>query len=190
MWRADLGGASTAATGVELRHHALITIETRGVTEWVDLTPAILRLIRTCGLATGQVTVQTRHTTTGLLVNEHEPLLLEDLTALFERVAPAAVPYAHDDRTRRTVNLTAHERVNGHAHCRAALLRASEIVHVSAGAPMLGRWQRVLFAEFDGPQTRQVSLLLSGVAEGSGGSPGRGRSCDAAIHADLIGSSG
>lgn len=169
MWRADSGPAPAVIAPVELRHHALIAIETRRAVDWVDLTPAIVRLIGTCGLATGQVTVQTRHTTTGLLVNEYEPLLLEDLTAFFERLAPAAAPYAHDDRSRRTVNLTAHERVNGHAHCRAALLRASEIVHVSDGAPMLGRWQRVLFAEFDGPQTRQVSLLLTGVAERAAG---------------------
>ena len=55
----------------------------------------------------GLLVAQTRHTTTGLLINEHEPLLLADLEALFERLAPVAAVYAHDDFSRRTVNVDA-----------------------------------------------------------------------------------
>lgn len=32
--------------------------------------------------------MQTAHTTTALLANEHEPLLLDDLRRLLERLAP------------------------------------------------------------------------------------------------------
>jgi thiamine phosphate synthase YjbQ (UPF0047 family) len=35
--------------------------------------------------------VQSRRTTAGLLINENEPLLLEDLTELFERLVPKDV---------------------------------------------------------------------------------------------------
>ena len=107
--------------------------------------------------------VQTRHTTTGLMINEHEPLLLDDLEALFERLAPAGEAYAHDDFAVRTVNLMPGERRNGHAHCRAALLRDSES---RAGRPRraaLGRWQRVFLVDFDGGQVRTVSLTCMGV---------------------------
>jgi secondary thiamine-phosphate synthase enzyme len=108
------------------------------------------------------VVVYTRHTTTGLLINEHEPLLLADFEALFERLAPAGPAYAHDDFSRRSVNLTPGERRNGHAHCRAALLRTSEHVPVAGGALTLGRWQRVFLVDFDGGQTRELSLTLMG----------------------------
>ena len=110
----------------------------------------------------GVVVAQTRHTTMGLLINEHEPLLLDDFASLFERLAPAAAPYAHDDFSRRTVNLMPGERRNGHAHCRAALLRTSESVSVAGGVLTLGRWQRVFLVEFDGGQQREVSLTLLG----------------------------
>ena len=150
---------------VTVAHHSLLTVESRAPLSWIDLTPAVDRMVRACGLWIGTISVQTRHTTTGILVNEHEPLLFEDLTAMFERLAPAAFGYAHDDLRRRTVNLQPGERRNGHAHCRAALLRASETLNVSGGVVMRGRWQRVLFVDADGPQRREVSLLLAGVAE-------------------------
>ena len=38
----------------------------------------------------GLVNVQTLHTTTAIVVNEHEPLLLTDIAALLERAAPRA----------------------------------------------------------------------------------------------------
>jgi secondary thiamine-phosphate synthase enzyme len=144
--------------------HVVVSIETRRPLEFVDLTATLARVVEGMGLHEGLVTVHTRHTTTGLLINEHEPLLLQDLESLFERIAPASADYAHDDLTRRTVNLTPRERRNGHAHCRAALLRTSEHVPVAGGALSLGRWQRVFLVDFDGGQRREVSVTLMGDA--------------------------
>ncbi|MEZ5292211.1 MAG: secondary thiamine-phosphate synthase enzyme YjbQ [Vicinamibacterales bacterium] len=142
--------------------HRLLRVATTRPMEIVDLTEGIASAVAGAGLWLGAVSVHTRHTTTGLFVNEHEPQLLLDLEALFERLAPAGAAYAHDDFARRTGPLAPDERRNGHAHCRAMFLRASEIVHVSGGVLALGRWQRVLFVDFDGGQPRQVSLLLQG----------------------------
>jgi secondary thiamine-phosphate synthase enzyme len=144
--------------------NVVLSVETTRATDFVDLTGAVTATIQGFGLREGLVTIQTRHTTTGILINELEPLLLEDLTAMFERIAPATDGYAHDDFARRTINLTPNERRNGHAHCRAALLRASESVVVSQGALALGRWQRVLFVELDGAQRRDISVMLMGEA--------------------------
>ena len=71
------------------------------------------------------------------------------------------LPYAHDDLSRRTINVAGpRERRNGYAHCRAALLGCTETVMVEDGRLCLGRWQRVLFAEFDGPQRRDLQVWL------------------------------
>ena len=85
----------------------------------------------------------------------------EDLADRLDRWAPRCDAYRHDDVSRRVVNVGPDERVNGHAHCRAALLRSSESVPVVGGALCLGRWQRVLLAEFDGPQTREIMVMLT-----------------------------
>jgi secondary thiamine-phosphate synthase enzyme len=140
--------------------HRLEVVTTRS-TEFIDLTDRIAAIVRHLGLEQGIVHVQTRHTTTGLLVNEAEPRLLEDLAQRLACWAPLDLAYAHDDLSRRAVNITGpRERRNGHAHCRAALLRSTETVIVEDGCLALGRWQRVLFAEFDGPQRREVQIWL------------------------------
>jgi len=136
---------------------------TREPFEFVDITALLARTIDGCGLREGVVHVQTRHTTTGILINEHEPLLLEDLKDLFDRLVPSARLYRHDDFSQRTVNLLPGERINGMAHCRAALLRSSESITVAGGRLTLGRWQRVFVVEFDGPQAREVSVSMLGL---------------------------
>jgi secondary thiamine-phosphate synthase enzyme len=142
-------------------------VQTRRPVEFVDITPLISGAIREGGFTDGIVMVQTRHTTTGLLVNEHEPLLLTDLEKFFARVARTPGGYAHDDFTRRTVNLTPNERKNGHAHCCASLLRTSECLSVVNGALDLGRWQRVFLVEFDGAQPRELSVIFLGERGGT-----------------------
>ena len=142
----------------------VVSVETRSPLEFVDITDVLSRTVNEVGLVEGLLIVQTRHTTTGLMINEHEPLLLADFEALFERLAPVSAVYAHDDFSRRTVNIGPGERRNGHAHCRAALLRASESVTVSGGRLSLGRWQRVFLVDFDGGQRREISLTLMGAA--------------------------
>ena len=142
--------------------YRILSVETHKPVEFVDITTLLSRTVCESGLQAGLAMVQTCHTTTGLLVNENEPLLLTDLEALFDRVAAAPGGYAHDDFRRRTVNLTANERTNGHAHCCAALLRTSECLSVVSGALRLGRWQRVFLVEFDGGQRRELSVTLIG----------------------------
>ena len=98
-------------------------IATRCPTEFIDLTDRLSALVAVAGLRSGVVNVQTLHTTTAIVVNEHEPLLLDDFAAAARaRRAARRSPIAHDDLDRRTVNLAEAERPNGHAHCRALLL--------------------------------------------------------------------
>ncbi len=153
----------TLAPGSTCRHAKLAVTTTRP-TEFIDLTSRLERLVAEAGLRFGLLNVQTLHTTTSIVINEHEPLLLSDFAALLERAAPDAAPYRHDDKTARTVNVTADERRNGHAHCRALLLSPSACLNVIDGRLQLGRWQRIFLAELDGPRPREISVLVLGEA--------------------------
>jgi secondary thiamine-phosphate synthase enzyme len=146
-----------------LVQHGVISIETTRPVEFVDITATLTQALDEVGLTEGILIVVSQHTTTGLMINEHEPMLLGDLETLFTRIAPAGDQYGHDDFSRRTVNLTPDERRNGHAHCRAALLRTSESLTVTGGRLNLGRWQRVFFVEFDGGQRRDLFITLIGL---------------------------
>src|SRR5687768_1023692 len=141
---------------------ATIAIATERPTHFVDLTDRLASFVAESGIRLGLLNVQTLHTTTAVVVNEHEPLLLADFAMLLEDVAPAHTGYRHDDFSIRTANLTLGERANGHAHCRALLLPTSVCLNVVDGRLQLGRWQRVFFVDVDGPRSRQVTVLLMG----------------------------
>jgi len=145
--------------------HAHIRIASDHPTQFVDLTERLEALVAQSGIRFGFVNVQSLHTTAAIVVNENEPLLLTDFAAALERSAPAGGIYRHDDVTVRTVNVTADERVNGHAHCRALILGSSACINVIYGRLHLGAWQRVFLVELDGPRDREVSVLILGEGE-------------------------
>lgn len=167
----SLPARNTLAAGVEWSAvHDTLARHTAAVMEFVDLTEPLADLVWRHGLECGLVNLQTRHTTTGILVNEHEPLLLDDLRRTLERVAPRLGGYAHDDFRRRR-HVVPGERVNGYAHCQALVLPSSASINVAGAALCLGRWQRVFLVELDGPQRREVSVTLLGMMRASGPRP-------------------
>jgi secondary thiamine-phosphate synthase enzyme len=100
--------------------------------------------------ATGVCTVFVRHTTAGVILQEAESGLLEDLEEFVADLAPTDGDYRHD-------------RIddNADAHLRATVLGESVSVPVEDGELALGTWQSVLFVECDGPQTREVEVLVT-----------------------------
>jgi secondary thiamine-phosphate synthase enzyme len=148
-----------------LSRHTKMRINTESPTQFIDLTDRLEALIADAAIRFGFVNVQTLHTTTAIVVNEREPLLLSDFATLLENAAPRHGCYRHDDATVRTVNLIPDERINGHAHCQALLLGSSACLNVIDGRLLLGRWQRVFLAELDGPRAREVSVLILGGGE-------------------------
>jgi secondary thiamine-phosphate synthase enzyme len=143
-------------------HHNRIRVTTGRAMEFIDLTDRVEALVAGAGIHAGLVNIQSLHTTTSIVVNEHEPLLLDDFEALLARAAPGGACYRHDDMDARTVNLAPGERPNGHAHCRALLLPTSALLNVAGGRLQIGRWQRIFLVELDGPRTREVSVLVLG----------------------------
>ena len=149
---------------VSLCRHVRIPLSSRHPTEFIDVTDRVQGFITDAGVRVGVINIQTLHTTTGIVVNEHEPLLLGDFQTILEEAAPCDGRYRHDDLLVRTVNLTEAERPNGHAHCRALFLPSSTCLNISKGRLVLGQWQRVFFVELDGPREREISLLVYGEA--------------------------
>lgn len=129
----------------------------------IDITDEIAREVARSGIDHGVAHVFCRHTTCGLLINESEDGLAEDL----KRTAAALVPdgyFAHDDLSRRTQNLQGtDEPPNGVAHVKQMLFGAtSQMVPVIDGRLALGVWQRLLFVELDEPRPRKLLLSVLG----------------------------
>ncbi|MEO5898075.1 MAG: secondary thiamine-phosphate synthase enzyme YjbQ [Vicinamibacterales bacterium] len=141
-------------------HHGRMPVATSRAMEFVDLTVRIEALAAEAGFHAGLVNIQSLHTTTAIVVNQAEPLLLVDFECLLARTAPEDAPYRHNDTNVRT--LARGERPNGHAHCQALLLGPSAMLNFAEGRLQLGRSQRVFLVELDGPRERNVSVLLFG----------------------------
>lgn len=142
---------------------ARIQLVTGQPTAFIDLTAELERLVATANIRVGSLTIQTLHTTTGLVVNEREPLLLTDFESVLSRLVPRTAVYHHDDMARR-IGVPLDEPRNGHAHCRALLLPPSLSLTIIDQQLVLGCWQRVFFVELDGPRTRELSVVILGEA--------------------------
>ena len=145
--------------------HTTIRIDTQHPTQFIDLTDEVTAFVTESRIHTGLVNVQGLHTTTAVIVNEHDPLLLSDVAALLERIAPQDGVYRHDNLSLRTSNCVLAERPNGHSHCRAVLLAPSVSLNIAGGRLQLGIWQRIFLVELDGPRTRNISLVATGECE-------------------------
>ena len=145
----------------------LIELWSEEPTQFIDLTERVAFFLHRSGVTHGIVQIRVLHTTAAIVVNENEPLLLDDFKAMLERLAPRSGAYAHDDPLRRHVNLVPEERHNGHAHVQALLLGESRQLSVIDGEAELGRWQSIFLVELDGPRKRSISLTVMGYRRNS-----------------------
>lgn len=143
--------------------HSQIRLQTSKCLQFIDLTKQIAMIVARSGIRHGLVNIQTRHTTTSIIVNEHEPLLLEDLEHLLEKLAPRCGEYQHNDFSRR-VDIPPDEPANGHSHCKSLFLPTSVSINVVDGQMQLGRWQSIFFLELDDARERNISVMVMGQA--------------------------
>ncbi|NBO63526.1 MAG: YjbQ family protein [Acidobacteria bacterium] len=143
--------------------HSTIRLQTSGCLQFIDLTKEVAELVARSGVRNGWVNVQTRHTTTALIVNENEPLLLEDLRASLEQLAPREGEYQHNDFSRR-IDIPPDEPANGHSHCKALFLPATVSLNIANGRLQTGQWQSIFFIELDDSRERKVSVMVMGQA--------------------------
>jgi len=136
---------------------ASITLTTEEGTEVSDITKPVRDAVQQLPVATGIALVNTLHTTCALFVNEFQAALVDDLKRMLDRLVPERGGYRHDDP-----RYSDCERGNGHSHLRAALLGRSIAVPINDGELTLGRFQSIIFAELDGPRSRQVSIQVIG----------------------------
>lgn len=129
----------------------------------VDLTTELFRAVKDSGVTEGCAVAFCSHTTCNLFINELEDGALDDLRTRLAGLVPERIYYAHDDFERRTQNLQPNERSNGRSHVLQMVLGGtSQAVPVSAGEPMLGRWQRLLLLELDDPKDRTCVFQVWG----------------------------
>jgi secondary thiamine-phosphate synthase enzyme len=127
----------------------MIELNTKKEVEVIDVTFYVEKAIKESSIEQGICLIYTLHTTTGIVVNEAEPGLIQDMTSLVASLAPKGAEYLHD-----------RNGGNAHAHLQAMLLGNSAVIPVENKRLILGTWQKILFVELDGPRKRWVCVKL------------------------------
>lgn len=140
-----------------------IEFKTKGVFDFIDITEDIEKFIKESGVENGLINIQNLHSSAALIVNENEPLLIEDFKKNIEESAPKSVSYSHDDFEKRTVNMCMGECKNGHSHCKAIHLLVSATLNIKDKKLQLGQWQRIFFVELDNSRLRKVQSQIIGL---------------------------
>jgi secondary thiamine-phosphate synthase enzyme len=133
------------------------TLNSEEGTEVTDITKLVREAIQQSPISGGIALINTLHTTCAVFINEFQSALMDDLKGLVEKLVPERGGYRHDDP-----RFSDCERGNAHSHLRAALLGRSVALGVNNGELTLGRFQSVIFAEFDGPRKRDVTIQVIG----------------------------
>ncbi|MFX0067722.1 MAG: secondary thiamine-phosphate synthase enzyme YjbQ [Promethearchaeota archaeon] len=126
-------------------------VKTKNRLELINVTEQVGEIVKNSRISNGIVVIFTKHTTTGITINEYESGLLQDLLSKFSEIAPQGAGYLHD----RIDN-------NADSHLKCSLLGNSVSAPVVDGLLSLGTWQSVLFGEFDGPKTRTILVSVTG----------------------------
>jgi len=126
-----------------------IEIRTNESTELLDITREVNGIVERKSVDSGICVIFTKHTTTGIIINENEAGLKNDMLMLLNMLIPKGKGYLHD-------------RIddNAHAHLRSVVLGSSVTIPVEKGTLALGTWQSIFFVECDGPRRREVCVSV------------------------------
>jgi secondary thiamine-phosphate synthase enzyme len=148
------------ATGTYRVASTLIKIQTDGREELQNLTSLVRDFVKSSGIRAGSVIVSSLHTTSGVFINEWQDALIHDVTAYFARAINKDVYYRHNDPAWSDC-----DRHNADSHLRSLILGTSLALPVADGDVVLGEWQSIIMAEFDGPRERSIRIQAMGIGE-------------------------
>ena len=120
--------------------------------ELINITDQVEAVVSASGIREGMALVSAMHITAGVIVNDHEPGLWQDIDDWLEAVAPFRQDYRHH-RTGET---------NGDAHLKSLLVHHEVVVPVTGGKLDLGPWQQIFYAEFDGRRKKRLIIKAMG----------------------------
>ncbi len=129
----------------------VLELESTYKLEIVDITRNINAAIAESGVRKGLVNIYSKHSTSGIFINENESGLLEDFMDVIQLIIPMTGNYQHN----RIDN-------NADSHLRSFIIGCNENIPFKDASMSLGTWQSVFFLEFDGPRSRQITITIIG----------------------------
>ena len=120
----------------------------------LDITNEINEIVRNSNIREGVCRVFIPHTTAGITINENaDPSVKKDISYFLAKLIPRGGGLGYSYK---------HGEGNSDAHIKSSLTGHSVEVLIHNERIMLGTWQGIFFAEFDGPRNRRVYVQIQG----------------------------
>ncbi len=126
--------------------------------ELINITDRINEIVRKSGVREGIVHLQSLHTTASVFINEWQDALVHDTKTFLNQTVSGEFNWRHNDP-----KYSDCERQNGDSHMRGMMMGPTLCLQVRNSAVLLGTWQSIILAEFDGPRSRSMSVQVSGI---------------------------
>ena len=116
----------------------------------INITSDINKIVRNSKIEEGVCRIFVPHTTAGITINENaDPAVMKDIINYLKKLIPQRAGFSHMEG-------------NSDAHIKSTLTGPSLDVIIHNGGLVLGTWQGIMFAEYDGPRHRKVYVQVQG----------------------------
>ena len=131
-------------------HHETLDIKTGTHVSTTDITSRVRAAVTRSKVREGLCVVSGVHTTAGVFINENaDSDVQRDLIAHLGKLVP------RDDEFK-------HAEGNSDAHIKSVLTGNDVTLSVREGELVLGTWQGIYFADYDGPRERHATVTVIG----------------------------
>ena len=129
-----------------------IVVNTKGMTDIIDITSDVQEIVSSSGAKDGVVHVFVQGSTAAVTTMEYEPNLKKDIEIVLNKL----IPYGHEYEHHKTWGDD-----NGASHIRSAVVGTSLTVPFENGKLLLGTWQQIVLIDFDTrPRKREVMVSV------------------------------
>lgn len=143
------------------------TIKTNKREEVINITREVQTMVSRYSVKEGLCHVFIPHATAAITINENsDKQVCEDFLESLKKIAPKG-QWKHDKNKEifgmsKTQSVLQHDSCdgNGDAHIKSALIGPSISVPIQNNRLLLGRWQGIMFCEFDGPRERTILVSI------------------------------
>jgi secondary thiamine-phosphate synthase enzyme len=114
-----------------------------------DITDKVEGIVRTSGIKNGICSIFPLGSTSSIIINENEPMLIQDLKDALEKIASEEGIYHHAE--------------NAFSHVRSAFMGSGQTLPIKDGNVILGTWQSIMAVNFDiDDREREVVITING----------------------------
>ena len=127
----------------------VITVRSNRRNELIDINQQVADIVAKSGIKEGICSIYSPHATCGIMINEnYDPNICLDIIDCLSEYIPQG-KWRHDKIDN-----------NADAHIKASIVGPSETIPVKDGNLIMGTWQSLMLADFDGPRERRIIVNI------------------------------